>query len=197
MELKTFKSNNNETYTNLVVSKLETKGKFFEILDTVNWSFNDDGSLNSYEKVRIKVTEYGEGKDTIFLTHNLDLDRFLSIAQEMAFSQEVTYNEYKGSKNDKYSTGYESRVLDISTFTKNNGNQAYTFKLTHGAGQASANGAVTPTKGSDTKTASIALDANNVKATMVDAYNYFNSKRTAFIQNNYSKIYNKLGGKSA
>jgi hypothetical protein len=185
-----------KTYADCVIGRCDTRDKIFEVIDTVNYTVGNDGSVDPYEKVRIRVTEYGEGKPTVIMQHNLDLDDFMSLARDIFTSKkldlDINYVEYKGSKSDRYDTGFESRVLNISPFEAyNKGEGAYTISFTQGPGESGDKGAVSPQKGAKTFNVKLLIGTKEARKMFLECFNYLNSKRTAFLAINFDKIFVK------
>lgn len=192
MKVKVNKSKD-KTYYECIIGRCDTKDKIFEIIDTLNYTIEEDGSVEPYEKVKIKVTEYGAGKDTIIMQHNLDLDDFMVLAKDISESKkDVNYVEYKGSKSDRYDTGFESRVLSVGVFPDyNKGEGAYTINFTQGPGEVGSKGEVSPAKGAKTFSVKLLVGTKEAKKVFLECTNYLNSKRTAFLTRNFDRIFVK------
>ena len=180
---------NDKSYKSLQVTRLDTRGKIMDVQDLVTYSKNNE-DWNIFEKVAINVTEYGEGKKSTNIRHFCDLDDFLLLAKDLADKKEVNFKDYKGSKSDKYSTGYEARVLVVESWAEGGrGAGAYKFTFTSGPGTPGDKGQVSLVRGAEVTTVTVTVSIQEARKAFLYAYNYFNNKQTAFLATNWKLLY--------
>jgi hypothetical protein len=190
MKIET-KEYQDKKFQSVQITRLDTKGKILDIQDAVSYTKEAD-HWDMFEKVVLNVTEYGEGKESINLKHFMDLDDFMVLAKDISEHKTVSFQDYKGSKSDKYSTGYEARVLDIQSWPEGNrGNGAYTLSFSAGAGVPGDKGQVSMAKGTAVKCVKMVISIPEARRAFLYAYNYFISKQTAFIARNYMDLYSR------
>ena len=180
---------NGTKYQSVQVTRLDTKGKILDIQDATNYKRNEE-VWDMFEKVVLNVTEYGEGKESINLKHFLDLDDFMLLCHDVIGQKPLDFQDFKGSKSDKYETGYEARTLVVQSWPEgNHGKGAYTFTFASGAGVPGDKGQVSMAKGATVKQVKMVLAIPEARRALLYAYNYFNSKTTAFLARNYTELY--------
>jgi len=170
------KEYNGSEYVNIQVSRLDTKGKILDIVDTTNVK-GGGNEVNIFEKVTINIVSYGENKESIALKYFMDLDEFLSVAYAIMNNRELNYRSYKGTKSSKYDSGYESRCLSVCSWAEGLGGKgAYTIEIITGEGVAGELGQVMPKKGAPVISLKMVVPIPEANRAFTYAYAYFSSK---------------------
>jgi hypothetical protein len=166
---------NGVTYSDIQVSRFDSKGKIMDICDSS--SVKRTGTeIDIFEKVVINMTSYGEGKQSVGVKYFMDLDDFIYVAYEIMNSANIAYKDFKGNPNAKYPSGYESRCLTIMSWAEGmQGKGAYTLEITNGEGVPGELGQVLPRKGATLSSVKVIMSLPEAKRVFNYAYLYFGS----------------------
>lgn len=169
------------TFSSVSVGRVDSKGKILSIEDACTYK-SQDGDFKAQEKVILSATAYAKDVDTVFVKHYMDLDDFMVLAEDVLNCRPVDLIEYKGSKNDNYKSGYESRTLTV-VFKQElgQGRGGYAISIRTGPGIAGESGAVMPDKSGTFKEVKLVCSIPNLRAAMMSASMYFRAKHAAVV----------------
>lgn len=176
-------------YKTVKISRADTKGKIIDISDSVSYTTGE----KIIEKVRFSTTEYG-GASNVNVSYFMDLDDFKLLTWNVRCVSQTPMPgpEYKGTRSDKYSTGFESRMLNVSYWAEGaKGAGAYTVTIANGPGTEGDKGQVMPatSKSDETRTVKIILPIPEMQRILMSAESYFDAKLCAFLTLNWEEIY--------
>lgn len=187
---------NEKKYVEVTIARFDSVGRIMDIKDSISYSGGSgESDFKIIEKVKFTITEYAEGKDSKSATCYMDLDDFLYIANEVISKDKATdlnFTDYKGSKNEKFSTGYEAREFTIRYWDEyKNKTGGYTFQIKTGAGKVGDLGQVSMDKSQEStqKVVKMATSIQDFKKAMIMCRDYTLAKKTAFLIRQYNNIY--------
>ena len=171
----------------------ESRGKFFKVHDNLNVN-------PKWRKIGLEIFQY-EPKPNQSVRHSVDFDDFLYFSYliragrigirdangNVPTGYEKEFSDYKGSKSDKYSTGFEARILKVQRQTARVGTgTVYVISIENGPGELTTNGtgAVKMSTGGEKKSLNFPLSEKEAlkMAAVVEQY------MAAFMSQNFTAI---------
>ena len=169
-------------------------GKYFEVFDALS------ATQPEYSGLTFSIFKHAPAP-RISVSFRLDEEIFLCLRQlvlnrripiETEPQQKHEFTEFRGSRKEGYSTGFESRILSVSAEKAKTGGNTYRIEIVNGPGKEGITGQVMPTKAenpAERKSESFYLKENEMIAMVEKVYAYYQ----AFLARNFNDLREKLG----